>query len=200
MSSAGHDPGTLSFYDREAEAYAARRPAGRHERLDAFLAALGPGAAILELGCGGGQDAEAMLAAGFDVTPTDGSPGLAAQAERRLGRPVRVMLFEDLDEAERYDGVWANACLLHVPQAALPAALGRVWRALKPGGRLFASFKAGQGGDRDALGRYYNFPSRPGLEAAFRGAADWADLIIEEGEGGGYDGVARTWLLCTAVR
>ena len=74
-----HDADTLAFYDREASAYANRRDqAGPH--LAAFLGQLAPGAKILELGCGGGQDAAAMIAAGFDVTPTDGSAGLAAEA------------------------------------------------------------------------------------------------------------------------
>ena len=195
-----HDGETLAWYDREAPVYASRRPAERNPRLEAFLGRLDPGAAILELGCGGGQDAEVMIAAGFDVTPTDGSPGLAAEAERRLGRPVRLMRFEDLDETERYDAVWANACLLHVPEAALPDILGRARRALKPGGVFFASFKAGDGGDRDGFGRYYNFVSRPRLEAAYAQAGPWSELTISEMPGGGYDGVPRTWLLCLAVK
>ena len=195
-----HDGETLAWYDREAPVYANRRPAERNARLEAFLGRLSPGAAILELGCGGGQDAEVMIAAGFAVTPTDGSPGLAAEAERRLGRAIRVMRFEDLDEIERYDAVWANACLLHVPEAALPDILGRIRRALKPGGVFFASFKAGDGGDRDGFGRYYNFVSREGLEAAYAEGGRWPELTMTEMPGGGYDGVPRTWLLCLAVK
>jgi SAM-dependent methyltransferase len=195
-----HDRETLAWYDREAPVYAGRRLAGGSPHLEAFLGRLAPGAAILELGCGGGQDAEAMIAAGFEVTPTDGSPGLAAEAEQRLGRPVRLMRFEALAEIERYDAVWANACLLHVPEAALPDTLGRVWSALRPGGLFFASFKAGDGGDRDGFGRYYNFVSRETLEAAYRQAGAWSELTISEQPGGGYDGVPRTWLLCLAVK
>jgi SAM-dependent methyltransferase len=195
-----HDRPTLDFYDREAAAYASRRAPSRNLRLEAFLARLPAGASILELGSGGGQDAAAMIAAGFDVTPTDGSAGLAAEAERHLGRPVRVMLFEDLEAVDRYDAVWANACLLHAPDARLPDILARIRRALKPGGRLFASFKAGDGGGRDSLGRYYNFPSRARLDQAFEAAGPWSELTLETDEGGGYDGVARTWLLCEAVR
>ena len=51
---------------------------------------------------------------GLRCPPTDGSPEMAAVASRRLGRPVGTMLFHDLDAVEAYDGVWANACLLHV--------------------------------------------------------------------------------------
>ena len=79
-----HDADTLAFYDREAAAYAARQR-GAPVRLQAFLEQLRPRARILELGCGAGQDAELMTAAGFEVTPTDGSAGLAAEAEARLG-------------------------------------------------------------------------------------------------------------------
>jgi SAM-dependent methyltransferase len=199
-SAAGHDAATLAFYDREASAYAARAQDGGSPRLDRFLDDLAPGARILELGCGGGRDAEAMLARGFDVTPTDGSPGLAAQTEARLGRPVRLMRFEELEADGEYDAVWANACLLHAPFDALPGILARIHRALKPGGRCFASYKGGEGPDRDGLGRYYNFPTEAALRAAYQTAGAWVSFEIEHGRGGGYDGVARDWLMCLATR
>ena len=194
-----HDEATLAFYDREAAAYAARKDAaGPH--LAPFLAKLAPGAKILELGCGGGQDAAAMIAAGFDVTPTDGSAGLARQAEQRIGRPVRLMRFEDLDETEAYDAVWANACLLHVPEDGLADVLARIHQALKPGGRFHTGFKAGDGGGRDSLGRYYNFPDEARLRAAYGAAGDWAALTITPGKGGGFDGVMRDWLFVDVVK
>lgn len=193
-----HDPETLAFYDREASAYAAHQRAHRHPGLDDFLARLAPAAKILELGCGGGQDANAMLRAGFDVEATDGSASLAAQAERCLGRAVRVMRFDELEANESFDGVWANACLIHVPENALADVLGRIWRALKVGGVFFASYKAGDGGARDALGRYNNFPSQEALDLVYRRSGPWSELTVEERSGGGYDGVARVWLECWA--
>lgn len=194
-----HDADTLAFYDREAAAYAARQR-GAPVRLQAFLEQLRPRARILELGCGAGQDAELMTAAGFEVTPTDGSAGLAAEAEARLGRPVRVMRFEELDETAAYDGVWANACLLHVPEDGLADVLARIHRALKPGGRFHTGFKAGDGGGRDSLGRYYNFPDEARLRAAYGAAGDWAALTITPGKGGGFDGLMRDWLFVDAVK
>lgn len=193
---AGHDPATLAFYEAEAEIYATQGQVSR--RLAAFLDDLPAGGRVLELGCGGGQDAEAMLTRGFNVTPTDGSPALAAKAEARLGRPVQVMLFEELEARAVYDGVWAQASLLHAPTATLPDILSRVRRALKPGGGFEANFKAGEGEGRDALGRYNNFPSREALAAAYELAGPWASVEITETEGGGYDGVARTWLIVVA--
>ena len=123
------DDDTLQFYRRNAEAYAKREITSRQTRLNRFLALLPPGAAILELGCGAGGDSAEMLARGFDVSPTDGSPEMAEVASRRLGRAVATLLFHDLDELEAYDGVWADfsPCYHPVPPSsnsdAAPAAI-----------------------------------------------------------------------------
>jgi cyclopropane fatty-acyl-phospholipid synthase-like methyltransferase len=172
------DP-TSSFYTDNAAVYAARQRRLPRQRLDAFLAALPAGAAILELGCGGGQDAAYMLSRGFDVTPTDGSAELAREAEKRLGKPVRVMRFEALDETEIFDGIWAEASLLHVPRSLLPDVFDRIQRALKAGGIFHASFKAGEAEGHDKFGRYYNYPSARWLEAMLS-AGGWKNIIITE--------------------
>ena len=92
------DEETLQFYRGNAEAYAGREITSRQARLTAFLALLPPGATILELGCGAGGDTAEMLARGFDVRATDGSPEMADVASRRLGRTVETLLFHDLDD------------------------------------------------------------------------------------------------------
>jgi SAM-dependent methyltransferase len=189
----GKDAATLAFYAAEAPAYATRSRVADHERLDAFLAMLPAGAAILELGCGCGRDSEAMRAKGFEVTPTDGSPQLAREAEIRLGAPVNVLLFGDLDERDRYDGVWARACLLHVPRNDLAGIIERVRLTLRAGGVFYASFKAGAREGRDRFGRYYNYPTPAVLRLAY-GSAGWASVKIEHGLGGGYDRVETEWL------
>ena len=181
------DDATLQFYRRNAEAYAKREITSRHARLTKFLALLPPGAAVLELGCGAGGDSAEMIARGYDVTPTDGSPELAEIASRRLGRPVGTLLFHDLDSVEAYDGVWANACLLHVPRDRLASVLSLIRRALKPGGAFYASYKAGDGDGRDTLDRYYNYPTEDWLRATYAQAGEWTDLSIETGEVRGFD-------------
>lgn len=193
-----HDDETIAFYDREATAYAAF--GRRSHRLDSFITRVGVGARVLELGCGAGHDAEALIAAGMEVTPTDASNELAMLASSRIGRPVRVMRFDELSDLDAFDGVWANASLLHVPSEALANVLARVLGALRVGGYFFASFKSGNGESRDKLGRYYNFPNRAELERCYALAGPWSTLTIEEGTGGGYDGVARAWFYCAAVK
>ena len=80
------DSATLLFYSKEAPVYAASGRGSVNRGLWDFLELLTPGARILELGCGGGRDAEAMVDAGFDVEATDGTPEIAMKAEKRLGR------------------------------------------------------------------------------------------------------------------
>lgn len=194
------DEATLRFYTVEANAYVASSPDGASRHLHDFLSRLAPDARILELGCGSGRDSHAMLARGFDVDPTDGTPEVARQASARLGRPVRVLRFEDLDAVAAYDAIWAHACLLHVPRAALTTVLGRVFRALKPGGLHFADFKGGDAEGRDIYGRYYNYLTASELEAAYRSAGDWEALSIEDYVGGGYDGRQTPWIAITLRR
>lgn len=192
------DEATLQFYRRNAEAYAKREITSRQARLAKFLALLPPGAAILELGCGAGGDSAEMIARGYDVTPTDGSPELAEVAARRLGRPVKTLLFHDLDAVEAYDGVWANACLLHVPREQLADVLALIFRAIKPGGAFYASYKAGEGDGRDKLDRYYNYPTADWLRATYAQAAPWVDLSIETGEVRGFDDAMAEMLFVLA--
>ncbi|MGB8401037.1 class I SAM-dependent methyltransferase [Bradyrhizobium sp.] len=191
------DEDTLQFYRDNARAYAGREIA-RHTRLTRFLALLPSGARILELGCGAGADSAEMLARGFDACPTDGSPEMADEASRRLGRPVETLLFHDLDQVEAYDGVWANACLLHVPRPELAQVLTLIWRALKPAGYFYASYKAGDVDGRDTLDRYYNYPSPDWLRANYADAGDWSSLSIETGEVRGFDNAWASMLFVVA--
>ena len=194
------DAETLRFYDNEAEAYCQRTGALPSPLLPSFLARLQPGASILELGCGSGRDTSEMLIQGYDVTPTDGSPEMARQAERRLQCPVWVLEFGEIEGQALSDGVWAHACLLHVPVSLLGDVLSKIYRALKSPGLLFANFKEGTAEGRDCLGRYYNYPTLDDLRKIFQGAASWTSLEIERSSGRGYDDAPVTWLNCFATK
>lgn len=194
------DPTTLRFYADEAPVYAASGPGSVSRWLRVFLALLPPGARILELGCGGGRDAEAMISAGFDVDPTDGTPEIASKAEERLGRPVRALRFDEIDALAIYDAVWASASLLHVPREALPQVLAMIFKALKPGGLHFASYKGGGQEGRDRFGRYFNYLSRQEVEEAYGRSASWEVLSVTEYLGGGYDGRQGPWIAITVRR
>lgn len=112
---------------------------------DRFLARLPPRAHVLDAGCGSGRDAKAFAESGLQVTAFDASAELARLASAHCGFEVAVRRFEEVDEVEAFDGIWCCASLLHLPLAAMPATLDRLWRALRPGGTLYLSFKHGSG-------------------------------------------------------
>ena len=193
------DQETSDFYAREAKAYDEQAKQGVSSQLAGFMARLPPGATVLELGCGSGRDSEALMKAGFDVTPTDGTPEMAAIAEKRLRRPVKVLLFEDIADVDVFDGVWANACLLHVPQDQLASVLRRIQKALRAGGIFYASYKTGGPHGRDRFGRYYNRPDAAWLRQTY-GDLSWSQFDIAEGHEPGYFGEPSDWLYVTATK
>jgi len=64
------------------------------------------------------------------------------------------MLFQDLDAAEEYDGIWACSSILHLDRAELAEVMQKIRAALRPGGILYTSFKYGEfSGERN--GRFF---------------------------------------------
>jgi 2-polyprenyl-3-methyl-5-hydroxy-6-metoxy-1,4-benzoquinol methylase len=194
------DPFTLRFYAEETPTYIASGSFGEYRYLGPFLQRLPAGASILELGCGGGDNASFMVDRGFAVEPTDGVAEIAAIAEHRLRRAVRTLRFDELEAVESYDAVVAVASLLHVPRAGLRHILRKVWRAIKPGGWHLASFKAGGTEGRDRFGRYFNYLSAEQAETAYLEAADWASIEIESYVSGGYEGGQGPWIKLIAKK
>ncbi len=187
------DPDTIAFYQARAPHWVFHSGEAHSYQLDAFLDRLPKGAAVLELGCGGGRDAAHIRARGFAVDASDAVPALVARANQAFGVGARVMAFHELDADAAYAGVWAHASLLHCPRNALPDVLARVHRALMPGGWFFSSYKLGEAEGRDLLGRLHNFPSADWLLAAYHSAG----FLVEAQEtyaGKASDGTQRDWI------
>jgi SAM-dependent methyltransferase len=112
--------------------------------LDRFAAEIGRGP-VCDLGCGPGQAARHLDAAGSDMFGLDLSPGMIAEARRaNPGIPFCVgdMLALPLPDAS-LGGAVAFYAIVNLPKAALPTVFGEIARALKPGGRLLMAFHAG---------------------------------------------------------
>ena len=151
-----HSPARGGYYAHHAEAYAqATRTVAMAPLYAGFLPHVPAGGLILDAGCGSGRDALAFRQRGYAVEAFDGSPELAQLASQHVGIPVKVMRFQDLDDTARFDAIWACASLLHVPEREQPEAWRRLWRALKPGGVVYASYKLGQAERVDDAGRAF---------------------------------------------
>ena len=190
---------TLRFYDTNAEQYAANQGTP-NPRLFGFLDRCKPGGRVLELGTGGGVDAAAIVGRGFDLDATDGSSELAAIASRRIGLPVRTMLFTELDAIGEYDGVYACAALTHAPRSELRGIIERIHRSLNSTGVVWASFKAGAEEGQDSLGRYYSYLSQAELVTLWQTAGSWRAFETEVWIGGAYDRMPTTWVAITASK
>ena len=108
-----------------------------------FLALLPKTAQILDLGCGSGRDSLAFKNKGYQVEAIDSSAELVKKAKELTGIEVRQQCFYGLNESEKYDGIWACASLLHCDRDCLPEMMGRIFKALKPNGVCYMSFKYG---------------------------------------------------------
>jgi len=140
---------------RDRRALPAWKISERQRVIDAFLRA--KVREVLEIGAGSGIDAQAFVAAGFAMTCVDLSP-VSIRLCRDKGLEAAVMDFGDLRfPDERFDAVYANNCLLHVPAADLPGVLREIRRVLRPGGSLFY----GTYGGRDHEGIYAKDTYRP---------------------------------------
>lgn len=110
---------------------------------------------ILDLGCGPGRDLKAFAALGHTAIGLEGSPAFAAMAREHSGCEVWEQDFLALElPPGRFDGVFANASLFHVPSEALPRVLAELRAALKPRGVLFSSNPRGNNEEGWSAGRY----------------------------------------------
>ena len=120
---------------REALAKPSWKLAERQSFLDRLLAT---GASrLLEVGAGSGQDSAFFAAAGLAVVATDLSPAMVEYC-RAKGLDARVADVMSLDfPPASFDAIYTTNCLLHVPDASLPAALTTLAGLLRPGGLMY---------------------------------------------------------------
>ena len=109
---------------------------------------------ILDFGCGPGRDLRAFTDLGHVVVGLEGSEEFALMA-REQGHQVWKQNFLELELPDnRFDGVFANASLFHVPGQELPKVLLELKATLKPGGVLFSSNPRGDNSEGWSNGRY----------------------------------------------
>lgn len=102
---------------------------------------------VLDVGCGPGWESAAFAEAGFETVPFDLTRSFLDRARERVpdGEPVRgdmrALPFAD----DGFDGLWACASLLHVPERDVPATLAEFERVLADGGVALVSLKAAGG-------------------------------------------------------
>ena len=170
---------TLAHYNERADDFwEGTRGHDVSQNVAALLAHIAgePPFAILDLGCGPGRDLRTFAELGHSAIGLDGAARFAAMARAHSGCEVWQQDFLRLDlPAARFDGVFANASLFHVPSRELPRVLLELRATLKPGGILFSSNPHGrdeEGWNRGRYGVYHD----PATWRAYGIAAGFAEI------------------------
>jgi SAM-dependent methyltransferase len=157
---------TLAHYDQNAQAFwEGTRDHDVSQNIEALLSHIESASPfeLLDFGCGPGRDLQRFKALGHRVTGLEGSAQLAALARQHSGCQVIEQDFLQLElPSERFDGVFANAVLFHIPSQVIPRVLGEICKSLKPGGVLFCSNPHGngqEGWNGERFGAYHDWPT-----------------------------------------
>ena len=120
-----------------------------------FLNYLDAGTAILDAGCGSGRDALKFKDLGFNVSAFNASIEMVKAAIKLTGLQIAQLAFEEISLAQKYDGIWACASLLHVERKNLKHVMINLAKSLNEGGVIYSSFKYGET-ERQKGERYFN--------------------------------------------
>jgi SAM-dependent methyltransferase len=166
---------TIAYYDRFARAFwDGTRHHDVSQNYAAFLNAIEGDSpySILDLGCGPGRDLSHFRSLGHEAVGLDGSQQFAAMARAHSRCEVlhQDLLAMRLPES-RFDGVFANASLFHVPSQELPRVLQELFKTLKPRGVLFSSNPRGNNEEGLSDDRY----------ACFLDLDTWRDYVTSAG-------------------
>lgn len=166
---------TLEHYDARADAFwRGTRDHDVSQNIATLLRHIegDPPFTILDFGCGPGRDLRTFAGLRHVAIGLEGSARFAEMARRHSGCEVWQQDFLKLElPGRRFDGIFANAALFHVPGRALPRVLRELRAALKPRGVLFSSNPRGQNEEGWSQGRY----------GAYWDLAAWRRYLIDAG-------------------
>ena len=168
---------TLDYYNNNSDDFIKNtRDVDFSKTQNLFMELLPARGTILDFGCGSGRDTKCFLDHGYKVEATDGSKELCISASKFTGIEVKHMLFQNLDEHNRYDGIWACSSILHLSSEELSPVLNKMAAALKDKGIIYTSFKYG---DFEGLrnSRYFTDLTEESIEDILLSVED---LVIEK--------------------
>ena len=177
---------TIDAYERSAKECVARWNKRRHCRSPLFakwLTCLPADAKLLDLGCGGCQDAADLDRRGYGVVGVDRTSSLLSMGRRRfralslVRADVRQLPFR----ARSFDGLWAAASLIHFPKPVARRILADLSKLIRPGGLFAATMTYGSKSrivtDGWVPGRYFARWKKDELARAV-GRAGWNVLNL----------------------
>jgi SAM-dependent methyltransferase len=177
---------TLRTYEKDAGIslkHWGRKKYKRPPLLTLWLKLIPDRAAVLDLGCGAGQDSRYLSSLGYRVIGLDRTMPLLKFAKRRT--PSVPLVLADMRvipfRAGCVDGIWAAASLIHLPKRHVTGVLRALREITKPQGLLGATFTYGSNSRVKRTGwmpgRYFARWNKDELAKALR-RAGWTVLSL----------------------
>jgi ubiquinone/menaquinone biosynthesis C-methylase UbiE len=148
-------------------------------------AALGPGSAVLEVGCGTGQLTQRLAGFGFNLTAIDIGPSMIAAARRRLADSAvsfQIVSFEDFAAVEASLDLIVSGTAFHWIDPEVK--FRKPARLLRPGGWLALL----------ATGERYDDPLGAALEGMWAAGSKDGDASMRKGKPADAEVIADTGL------
>jgi SAM-dependent methyltransferase len=182
------DDATLAAYQSQAQEYLRRTPWPWPELIDfldrfARLAGQGP---VLEIGSGPGRDADYLESRGVRMIRTDATPAFVSLL-RDAGHDALLLDARTDPLGGPYQGILANAVLLHLNRDQFEDVLRRARAAIVPGGVLAFTLKEGDGAAwsdyKLGVPRHFTYWRESAVRAALH-RAGWPDASVVHVAGG----------------
>ena len=145
-----------NYYENNAERYAAETfSADMSEQYQSFLPLLKKGAKILDVGSGSGRDVCYFQKQGYQATALEPSKNLCREIRKVFSGEIVCSDIQNYRPAERYDGIWACASLIHLQEEEVLQFFERIDRYLNDDGIVYISGKNGIQSGKAGDGRYF---------------------------------------------
>lgn len=148
---------TIDFYNINAISYFnSTIGVDMSDAYNRFIKYMKPQGTIIDIGAGSGRDIKYFMKAGFEVQGIDASEELCRLSAEYTGAIIKCQTIQDWIPHMQYDGVWANASLLHLQKREVEDFINRLSKVLSEEGVLYISLKEGMDEGVDEEGRYFN--------------------------------------------
>lgn len=134
----------IDFYENNSDEYYERSHHLDLSHLYDLFCPLLSGKKILDFGCGTGRDSKHFFQKGYDVTALDGSEKMLAFTKKSCP-DIKIVKsnFDHLpDDLGTFDGIWANASLVHLNESQFVSTLKVLKGNLRKNALLFISLKS----------------------------------------------------------
>lgn len=147
---------TIDYYNSNAAQYFSNTVStDMSECCDRFLKYVVPRGRIIDIGAGSGRDIKYFKDKGYVVEGIDASEEMCRLAADYSGTEVTCERIQDWYPQEKYDGIWANASLLHLAFDEIKEFVCRASDYLKPNGVFYISMKKGIQTGCDNNGKFF---------------------------------------------